>query len=201
MSTKERREREKQQRRQSILLATLEVLKEEGYAGLSIDKVAEKAELSKGAIYLYFKNKEHLIIEVFWMLMNDLLERLKKQIEGAKVPDPASSIKTLIRTIVDFYCSQREFFTFMHHTVTGLTDEALTGIRQTAIEYNRKVNEVLVSFFKKIGEEKFRYPLLETSLALRGIVIQFLIARFFGGYEKEIDVDMMTDIFLRGAMI
>ena len=202
MSTKERREREKRQRRESILRAALEVIKEEGYSGLSIDKVAEKAELSKGAIYLYFESKENLIIEVFWMLMGELLEKIKAVIQQIPPGNVEKGIKTLIQAIVDFYCSQQKFFVFMHHTVTGLPDETLKGIRKTALEYNKKVNETIISFFKHIGcEKEFKYPLIETSYALRGIVTQFLIAKFFGGYEKDIDVDMLTDIFLRGALI
>ncbi len=200
MSTKERRERERQQRRMSILKAALEVIKEEGYTGLSIDKVAEKAELSKGAIYLYFDSKETLIVEVFWMLMNELLDKLEGNIQKIIPDDVHKSIEMVVKEIVDFYVKQREFFTFMHHTVTGLSSETLSGIRQTAFEFNKKVNKVLVEFLKKIGEEKFRYPLLECSFALRGIVIQFLIMRFFGGYEKEIDPAMVTDFFLRGAL-
>jgi len=201
MSTKERREREKRQRRESILRAALEVIKEEGYSGLSIDKVAEKAELSKGAIYLYFESKENLIIEVFWMLMGELLERIKAVIQQIPPGDVEKGVKSLIKVIVDFYCSQQKFFVFMHHTVSAASDETLKGIKKTAVEYNKKVNETIINFFKYLGcEKEFRYPPVETSYAMRGIVIQFLTAKFFGGYEKEIDVDMLTDIFLRGAL-
>lgn len=64
MTTTERREREKQQRIDMIMDAALEVFAEKGLKNATMDDVAEKAELSKGTIYLYFKSKEHLFFAI-----------------------------------------------------------------------------------------------------------------------------------------
>jgi len=60
MTTVERREREKQQRIESILNAALDVFADKGLRNATMEDVADRAELSKGTIYLYFKSKEHL---------------------------------------------------------------------------------------------------------------------------------------------
>ena len=64
MGTSQRREREKQQRIDMIMDAALEVFAEKGLKNATMEDVATKSELSKGAIYLYFKSKEHLFFAI-----------------------------------------------------------------------------------------------------------------------------------------
>ena len=64
MGIAERKEREKQQRREEIVQAAEEVFFSKGFEKSTMDDVAEKAELSKGTLYLYFKSKEELLIGI-----------------------------------------------------------------------------------------------------------------------------------------
>ncbi len=64
MGTTERREREKEQRRTVIISAAEELFFTKGMANTTMDEIAEKVELSKGAIYLYFKSKEELFAAI-----------------------------------------------------------------------------------------------------------------------------------------
>ncbi len=60
MGIQERKEREKEQRRQSIVEAAETVFFSKGFEKATMDDVAEEAELSKGTLYLYFNSKEDL---------------------------------------------------------------------------------------------------------------------------------------------
>ncbi len=60
----ERKTADRQARRQRIQQAAREVFAEHGYAKTSIEKVARRASLSVGAIYLYFRSKEDLYISL-----------------------------------------------------------------------------------------------------------------------------------------
>ena len=62
MGITERREREKEQRRNDIIDAAEQIFFSKGFDNASMDDVAEEAELSKGTLYLYFKNKEDLYL-------------------------------------------------------------------------------------------------------------------------------------------
>ena len=64
MGIAERKEREKQQRREEIVLAAEEVFFSKGFSGSTMDEIAEKAELSKGTLYLYFTSKDDLYMAV-----------------------------------------------------------------------------------------------------------------------------------------
>ncbi len=60
MSTLERREKEKEQRRKLILDAAQTLFFSKHYDEITIEEIAEKSQLAKGTLYLYFKSKEAL---------------------------------------------------------------------------------------------------------------------------------------------
>ncbi len=64
MGITERKEREKERRRNEIIDAAENVFFSKGRAVATMDDVAEEAELSKGTLYLYFKNKEDLYLAI-----------------------------------------------------------------------------------------------------------------------------------------
>ena len=58
MTISERKEREKLELKELILLKAKELVDKEGYEALSIRKIAAAAEYSPATIYLYFKDKD-----------------------------------------------------------------------------------------------------------------------------------------------
>ncbi|MCA9258394.1 MAG: helix-turn-helix transcriptional regulator, partial [Planctomycetales bacterium] len=62
MKTLTRKQRELQEREARILEVSREVVVREGYHGLSMDRVAEALEYSKGTIYNHFSCKEDIIL-------------------------------------------------------------------------------------------------------------------------------------------
>ena len=55
-----RYQRRKEDRPQEITAAALAAFAEKGYAGTRVEEVAQRAGVSKGLLYLYFKTKEEL---------------------------------------------------------------------------------------------------------------------------------------------
>ncbi len=79
MGTAERREREKEQRRESILDAAEKVFFSKGVKEATMDEVAEAAELSKGTLYLYFRSKE----DIYFGINHRALRILRRMFEKA----------------------------------------------------------------------------------------------------------------------
>src|SRR5690625_680699 len=48
-----------------IIEAALQVIAENGYHASQVSKIAKQADVADGTIYLYFKNKEDILISVF----------------------------------------------------------------------------------------------------------------------------------------
>ena len=61
MGTTSRKQREVHQREQLLLDTGRRLLIEQGFAGLSLDRLAESTEYSKGTIYQHFSTKEDLV--------------------------------------------------------------------------------------------------------------------------------------------
>ncbi len=74
MSISTRREREKERRREDILQAAQQVFVRSGYQRATMDEVAQEAELSKGTLYLYFKSKFEIYVELSNRACNDTLQ-------------------------------------------------------------------------------------------------------------------------------
>lgn len=64
VTTAERKEAEKEQRRNSIVDAAERLFSTRGYDRVTMEDVASEAKLAKGTLYLYFKNKQELYVAV-----------------------------------------------------------------------------------------------------------------------------------------
>jgi AcrR family transcriptional regulator len=77
----ERKEREKglqqKMRRKQILDAAKRLFYKKGFSAATIEDIAQEAELSPAAIYLYFKNKDDLYASLNLQLLEYLAERLE----------------------------------------------------------------------------------------------------------------------------
>ena len=84
MGLAERREREKNIRRDLAIDAAMNIYEEDGYYAITMEKIAERSELSRAALYLYFKNKDEIIITAIASHFNyfaEILEELYKNRE------------------------------------------------------------------------------------------------------------------------
>ncbi|WP_020401786.1 TetR/AcrR family transcriptional regulator [Gracilimonas tropica] len=89
MGIKERKEREKKRRRDQILTAAIELIEEQGFEKTTMDEIAERAELSKGTLYLYFNDKSTLHQAVkkrgLEHLYDKFLQVIKQDLPGAEL--------------------------------------------------------------------------------------------------------------------
>lgn len=82
MSIKERKKREKEQRHNHIINAAEKVVREKGLEDATMTGIAREAELSKGTLYLYFKNKNELYMALVERGSNMLNGYLTKVFSG-----------------------------------------------------------------------------------------------------------------------
>jgi AcrR family transcriptional regulator len=90
-NAQERKAQERQARRRRIQEAARTVFAERGYAGASIELIARAAQLSVGAIYLYFRSKEDLyvsLVEDALMVFDVEMAQVREQAEvGNRLKD------------------------------------------------------------------------------------------------------------------
>ncbi len=64
-----------------IIDATVEVIAENGYHQSQVSKIAKQAGVADGTIYLYFKNKEDILISLFKEKMGQFIERMEEEVK------------------------------------------------------------------------------------------------------------------------
>jgi AcrR family transcriptional regulator len=77
----ETRRRRKAERPQEIIEAAFLEFSRNGYAVTTLDQVAERAGVTKGTIYVYFENKEHLFISMVHEAMKATLDAVNDMFE------------------------------------------------------------------------------------------------------------------------
>ncbi|NLG85487.1 MAG: TetR/AcrR family transcriptional regulator [Firmicutes bacterium] len=78
MGTKERRAREKAARKEQVLQAAREVFAWKGFEGATVEEIAARAELSKGAVYLYFRSKEEIFLSMWRSTVDFFVEQAEQ---------------------------------------------------------------------------------------------------------------------------
>lgn len=101
MGVAERRAREKEALRQSILDAAGQLIVEEGYQNLSIRKLAERIEYSPSTIYLYFKDKSEILSSICVEAFSELSEKLD-ELREKHSSDPLEGLRQGLRCYIQW---------------------------------------------------------------------------------------------------
>jgi AcrR family transcriptional regulator len=112
MGTIERKEREKESRKESIIDAAQKVFFEKGLLAATMDEIAEQAELAKGTLYLYYRSKEDLYLAVM-MRGLALLHTMFQEI----IQQRLSTVRTmsqLSNAFIRFFEHHRNYFRMFH---------------------------------------------------------------------------------------
>lgn len=99
MIVKKPRVKSKEKRIEEIQAAARELFFKKGYQNSTIDEIADKAMVSKGTVYLYFKNKEDLYVS----LVFPLIEKLGYELEALEIRVAKKDYKSCNELIMDLY--------------------------------------------------------------------------------------------------
>ena len=112
MGIAERRQREKERIRTTILEAAWTMVKKEGWQSLSIRRIADAIEYSVPVIYDYFENKEEILVEFAKEGFRILAKKI--QLAKAKKVNPADQLKVIAYAHWDFACRYKEHYQLMY---------------------------------------------------------------------------------------
>ena len=117
MGSRERRQREKEQRREQILNTARKLLFKKGLDATSMNQIARNSELSVGTLYLYFKNKESL----FAALQEEGLDLLYTKIKEAsgQGSTPREKLEKVALAYLDFSEEYRKYFDIINYFLTS----------------------------------------------------------------------------------
>jgi len=147
LSSQERREKERENRRSAILKAARKLFFDRGFKSVTVDNIAAKAEVSKGSVYLYFKSKEEIYTQI---LINDNIAAFEdsKNKFSAKEAPAVELLLGFADNYINYFLDDNELFrilmTFMLHANDMiLTDEQNSQLIQTTHANIDVVYEIL----------------------------------------------------------
>ncbi len=162
MGIHERKERERERRRQQIIVAAKRVFSEKGFNRATMEDIAHEAELSPGTLYLYFKNKDDLYASLSLRILHYLLIRLE-HLNSDKKLDIEARISGLKDAMYDVYEFDPMILINMFHlqsseTLKNLTPELLSEIKSLS---KRSLSEMAKLFEEGVQKGVFidRHPM------------------------------------------
>ncbi len=147
MGVKDRREREKQQRRLSIIEAAEALFSELGFEGTTMQSIADRAELSKATLYLYFKSKEELYLTVCMQGLSLFTDRLQKAVKRQRSPEAkvrAIYLAYIERSLEDpmmFRVLQDTFIERIRRNLSEETVRQISGTIRQWLEFGARLVE------------------------------------------------------------
>lgn len=122
-----------------IIDAAVIAIAENGYHQAQVSKIAKQAGVADGTIYLYFKNKEDILISLFEEKMGSFVEKIDEMIAGKE-----TATEKLLRMIDSHF----KLLSDDHHLAIVTQLE----LRQSNKELRLKINDVLKEYLKVIDK-------------------------------------------------
>lgn len=122
-----------------IIDAAVIAIAENGYHQAQVSKIAKQAGVADGTIYLYFKNKEDILISLFQEKMGNFVEKIEEKIAGKDTA--AEKLLMMVETHFNMLSEDRHLA-----IVTQLE------LRQSNKELRHKINEVLKGYLSVVDK-------------------------------------------------
>lgn len=179
MTLEERRKREIEQRRETVINAANRLFYLNGYENVTVDEIANEAEISKTTLYSYFNDKEAL----FFAVVNQGIRILRALIRENEERMRASGVKTGIvsttirQFILEYPNYARAFLYFRSGRFQLSKEKSLNADAKEILEFTDECFEMEI-FEAKTGIESgiFRSDVNPIVVAVLKILIHDSIA-------------------------
>ncbi len=149
----DRKNREKEQRIQSILAVAKSLFFSKGYHKTTMDEIALEAGFSKPTIYLYFKSKDDLYFSLLLPVAGNSIKQMKKvekKLDSGKYSSGASFIRDLFKHFYKTYEKDPEGFKILQlFQQTGMVRQLSEQTRLAIFEKGKTNYELGRRLFRK----------------------------------------------------
>ena len=123
----ERKQRERENTKNSILKAALDIAIAEGWTAVTIRRISEKIEYTTSIVYSHFENKEALLLEIVDQGFEKLYKYIMKSLKNED--DPKKQIMIVSLANWDFAMTNRELYNLMFNLNRPSGDNATKGMQ------------------------------------------------------------------------
>lgn len=180
-----------------ILEAAVKVFARQGFYQSTVAQIAKEAGVADGTIYLYFKNKDDILVHFFNYRTKQVFDRFRAEVKIAD--NSLDKLRNLIRRHLTEFQRDRDMAVVYQVETHQNSRLAESQIREMSVMYQDLVSEIV-----ELGQQEGR---------IRKDLYVGLVKRFILGAvdevintwlhsEKEYDLvsmaDPLVDLFVRG---
>jgi AcrR family transcriptional regulator len=186
--------------RQEILRAALKRFAHAGYAATSVQQIVADANVSKPALYYYFKDKAGL----FQALVNEAHDARYRLLQEAAARSSSirGQLETILTALFDYFAENRELVRISFATMFAAPGEVPEGLTcQEKCERNFEFVHALIRRARESGELDARFDSRELAYGFYGLTNFYLAANLVMPEHKpgRRVAGRIVDLFLAGA--
>lgn len=184
--------------RQKLIDVALELFRARGYQGTSVQMIAQRSQLTKGAFYHHFESKDDLLRQIHYVYASRVVETVR-EISLADL-GPVEKLREVIRGVVFTFAQYRSHVAIFYQEFRYLTGTAYSSIKDMHDE-----EEYLVIAMIQAGKNQGVIN-AGTDPKLLLLAISGITAWIYQWYDPEGSLsieeiaDGLADIILLGAI-
>ncbi len=167
------------------------MLMKHGFGKMSMRKIAKQVEVSATSIYLHFKNKDELLLELIDLSIANLTRAINKNVEEGD--DPVTKLEKMADSFLDFAIKYPQEYEIIYM----VRPEEMPEYPKEKFEQVRKIYEMLADILRegdRAGMLKVDNPLTSSYIIwaqLHGVASVII--------SKRLDTRIPTDEFMKQA--
>ncbi len=145
ISEKPRRERKKEEIRKRIIETAISLFARHGLANVTVDHIADVADIGKGTIYNYFETKEDIVVAYMAGLEPAIQAKVQKLLAGKEL--------TLAETLIEYVRHQFELKKKHHGFVRVFLGQMFMHTKEFlpyAMEMQKAIDPPLEKLFREL---------------------------------------------------
>ena len=180
-----------------ILEAAVKVFAEQGFFQSTVSQIAREAGVADGTIYLYFKNKDDILVQFFSYKTRQVFARFREEVDRAD--NAVDKLRNLIRRHLEEFQNDRNMAIVYRAETHQHSRLVEAQIKEMSKMYLDIVSEIVEEGQEKGLIRKDLYLSLVKRFILGGVdeVINTWI-HADGKYDLVTMADPLVDLFIRG---
>ncbi|MFT6116730.1 MAG: AcrR family transcriptional regulator [Candidatus Azotimanducaceae bacterium] len=171
MALRSRRAEEKQQRFEAILDAAEQVFFDKSFGKTSMDEIATRAQLSRGLLYVYFKDKDAIMRGIMLRSTKSLKQRFADALHTGE--NGAAQISSIGMAFYDFSREESDYFDVLPNLGISAEADKFGEVEQAILSSRSEIKQIMVQALengindKTLDANKIVDPVL-TAYCLQG---------------------------------
>jgi len=185
---------------QRIIKAALKVFAKKGFYNSRVSEIAKEAEIADGTIYLYFKNKDDILISLFESEMKEMINNMK--IELSKYRDPLEKIKVFAFQHLNMITENQDWAEVAQVELRQSSKFMREYVKDHYIEYLN----IFANIIREGQEEGIFKENINTGIAKRAFfgaldeMGRYWVLSRSRRYSVEESAKQICDMFIKGVM-